>query len=251
MSFENFPTHSQEEDGQMTIWGLEGINDKKDGNDGEIKKDNSSEKPMETLTTLGPDITEEQEDALEKGPSEEEPATTVNPKNRRVVNDVEKKPSEKKPWYEKDPLALKMYGVIKDIGEGRPITMWEIYSRLQKRGVNTTTSQISKLAKEYLIFNDKRGGKNIYSGWNTEKHPPKPTEEPEYTNNYIVQDPRTGKDIETVSERREDWWNKGPIISPSDAYHRQELNKELRDEKRREEEEKIKRREQGKQNEEE
>ena len=208
MSFENFPTHSQEDDGQMTIWGLEGINDKKDGNDVEIKKDNSSEKPMETLTTLGPDITKEQEDGLEKGPSEEKPATTFNPENKGVVNDVEKKSSEKKPWYEKDPLALEMYRVIRGM-RGRPITMWRIYSSLRGKGVGTTTSQVGRLARKYLTLHDKRGGKNIYSGWNYGEYPQKPMEEPEVPKNEDHRILTSAQAyFEAMEEKEEEEYNK-------------------------------------------
>ena len=76
-----------------------------------------------------------------------------------------------------------MYEVVKDIEGKHYIIMWELHSRLRKRGVDVTTSQVSRLAKKYLIFYDKKNGKNRYLGWNIEKYPPKPTEKPKVPKN--------------------------------------------------------------------
>ncbi len=239
MSPESFPINSQEDNGQMTIWDLEGINDKPDGNeDGtgvvsessdSIKENINGRMPRETVTTLGHNNAEKQGDP--KKPS----------KSERI--DYNK-------WYE-NPVASAVYEVLENSG-GMPLTNWQVYSRVRKRHkIDTNTGEVSRITKKCGKVYKTEGGRHYYSGWNTEKYPPKPVGEPEVPNDNIVQDPETGKYVETTSERREDWWNVGPIMSPSDAYHRQELDRELKEEKRREEEEQRKRREQENQSKEE
>ena len=100
-----FPTYSQGDDNtakdeQMELEFLgddiNGNRDIEDLNSDNMMETNGNNEPVrETLTTLGPENIEEQENNLEeRPPSEEEAAATTNPDNKgskRVVrNDIEK-----------------------------------------------------------------------------------------------------------------------------------------------------------------